>query len=239
MSVHIRPISAEELPMIQRNLGVVFGTDPTPGTVERFKHVFELDRLRSAFDGDEMVATFGAYSLELTVPGNRLPTAGTTVVSVLPTHRRQGIMRSLMTEHLAEVHEKGEPLAALWASESSIYGRFGYEPASEAAMMNLEKPFALMEQPTDIDGTMRLIDQAEALAAFPIVYDTVVLQRPGMFSRSEVWWQHRVLGDPEERRQGASAHRRVLHLRDGRPAMRSTARRSITAPNRQRCNSSS
>jgi predicted acetyltransferase len=31
-----------------------------------------------------------------------------------------------MRRQLADVHERGEPVAALWASEGAIYQRFGY-----------------------------------------------------------------------------------------------------------------
>jgi predicted acetyltransferase len=123
MSIQIRPISADELDAFQDAMGVPFGFDPTPEARTCFEKFFELDRLRAAVDGDQMVATFGTHSLQLTVPGGSLPTGGTTLVTVLPTHRRQGLLRTLMTEHLAELHERNEPLAALWASESSIYER--------------------------------------------------------------------------------------------------------------------
>ncbi len=218
MNIHIRPISADEVEAFQRTLAVPMGFDPTPELAARFQKVFELQRLRAAFDGDHMVATFGAFSLTMAVPGGALPVAGTTVVAVLPTHRRQGILRSLMTEHLAEVRRNSEPLAALWASESSIYGRFGYGPASERAVMKLDKSYAQMLESISIHGTMRLIDQDEALNVFPEIYENAARQRPGTFLRSRDWWEHRVLSDPEPMRRGATAQRRVLHIRSGKPA---------------------
>ena len=142
MNLQIRPIEAEELETFERALSVPFLYDPTPETTDRFTNTFELERLRAAFDGEQMVATFGAFSFQLVVPGNVLPMAGTTIVTVLPTHRRRGVLRALMTEHLAEVHERNEPLATLWASESSIYGRFGYGPATERATMTIDQHFA-------------------------------------------------------------------------------------------------
>ncbi len=217
MSVQVRPVSAEELETFQRTLGVIFGIDLTPELVQRFNNVLELERLRGAFDGDQLVATFGAFSLRMSVPGGMLPVAGTTVVTVLSTHRRQGILRTLMTEHLAELHLGGEPLAALWASESSIYGRFGYGPASERVLMKLDKPFARMHEPPDIRGTMRMVEREEALEVFPAVFEKVARQRPGMYLRHQNWWEHRALGDPAALRRGATAHRRVLYVRDGQP----------------------
>jgi predicted acetyltransferase len=217
MSVQIRPVSAGQLEAFQKTLGVIFGIEITPELVERFNNVLEVERLRGAFDGDQLVATFGAFSLRMSVPGGMLPVAGTTVVTVLSTHRRQGILRTLMTEHLAELYHRGEPLAALWASESSIYGRFGYGPASERVLMKLEKPFARMHEPPDIQGTMRMVERDEALRVFPAVFEKVARQRPGMYLRHPTWWEHRALGDPAALRRGATAHRRVLYVRDGQP----------------------
>jgi predicted acetyltransferase len=222
MGFEIRPISAEELPAFHGAMGVPFGFDSKPEQLERFRNTFELERLRAAFDGGQIVATFGAFSYRMAVPGGSTPMAGTTVVSVSPTHRRQGILRAFMADHFTELYEHrsrdGESLAALWASESSIYGRFGYGPASELARVKLEKPHAAMAEPVSIQGTMRLLDRNEALAEFPKVYEQIVASRPGTFLRSARWWEHRVLSDPEDSRDGATAHRRVLHVREGEPA---------------------
>ena len=67
-----------------------------------------------------MVSTIGAYSLEMTVPGNVVPRGGTTVVTVSPTHRRRGLLTEMMKRHFDDVRERAEPIAALWASESEI-----------------------------------------------------------------------------------------------------------------------
>jgi predicted acetyltransferase len=120
-------------------------------------------------------------------------------------------------DHLAELHQNKEPLAALWASESSIYGRFGYGPACEKSVVKLEKPYAQMHEPVEVAGTMRLVERAEAEQLFPSIYEAVAPHRPGMLTRSANWWTNRVFRDTEYMRRGATAHRRVLHVRDGRP----------------------
>jgi predicted acetyltransferase len=216
MSVHIRPISADEIEAFLGTASVSFGFDATPEAIARFRDVFELERMRAAVDGEQIVATFGALTTRITVPGNVLPLAATTVVTVLPTHRRQGVFRRMMTEHLTELHQNKEPLAALWASESSIYGRFGYGPACEKVVAKLDKPYARLQEPVDIAGTMRIVEQVESQELFPAIYEAVAPSRPGMFARSEHWWKHHVLRDPEYLRRGGTAHRRVLHTRDGR-----------------------
>jgi predicted acetyltransferase len=218
MSVQIRPISADEVEAFERTAGVSFGFDPTTDASERFRTVFEIDRLRAAVDGEQIVATFGALTTRIAVPGNMLPVAATSVVTVLATHRRQGVLRALMTEHLAELHQNGEPLAALWSSESSIYGRFGYGPACERAIVKLDKTHARLREPVDIRGAMRLVEREEAQESFPAIYSSVAPHRPGLLERNADWWKYRILGDPEYMRRGATAHRRVLHVRDGIPA---------------------
>ena len=218
----VRPLTEDELGTFLQTMSVPYGFDPTPERLDRFRYAFELSRLRAAFDARQMVATFGSLDLTLTIPGGMLSASGVTVVSVLPTHRRRGVLRAMMTQHLAEVHENGEALAVLWASESSIYGRFGYGPASQRALMKLEKPFARLSSlgrgQGDSHGDVRLVEVDEALQVFPAIYDQVARQRPGMFRRSPDWWQHRFLADLEFFRDGATVHRRALYVRQGQPA---------------------
>lgn len=217
MSVSIRSVTAEQLEGFYQSLSVPFLFDSTAERFENFRNFFDHDRHRAAFDGDQIVGTIGAHSLELVVPGNTLPTGGTSAVTVLPTHRRQGVLRALMREHFRDVRERGEPLAALWASETSIYGRFGYGCATERASVRIDRRAAQLQKPVDLRGAMRLVSLEEAEQTFPQVYKQVTRRRPGMFRRDAAWWKNRILFDGEFRRGGASAQRRVLHCRDDRP----------------------
>jgi predicted acetyltransferase len=76
----------------------------------------------------------------MSVPGAVLPVAGVSAVSVLPSHRRRGVLRSLMRRQLADIAARGEePIAALWASETPIYGRYGYGRATANAYFQFER----------------------------------------------------------------------------------------------------
>lgn len=126
MSYDIRPITDAEFPEYSRVIATVFVEPMTDEDVERWHSMTEMDRTLAAFDGDRIVGTAGAISFQLTLPGLEIvPSAGVTAVTVLPTHRRKGVLRSMMQHQLADVRERGEPLAILLASESIIYGRFG------------------------------------------------------------------------------------------------------------------
>ena len=103
----------------------------------------ELDRALAAYAGDRIVGTAGIFTLDVSVPGGQLPAAGVTMVGVHPTHRRRGILTAMMRAQLEAIHERGEPLAILWASEGGIYGRFGYGLATFKASIEIERPRGL------------------------------------------------------------------------------------------------
>jgi predicted acetyltransferase len=131
-----------------------------------------------------------------------VPAAGVSVVGVLPSHRRRGILRELMRAQLDDVHARGEPVAYLWASEASIYGRFGYGMASLGGEIELPRDRSAYARPFEPRGRVRLIDRKEALEAIPPIYERVARETPGMFARSRDWWELRALADPEWRRRG-------------------------------------
>jgi len=118
----------------------------------------EPDRTLAAFDGSLMVGTAGAYSFQFSVPGAVVPAAGVTLVSVLPTHRRRGVVRSMMVRQLSDIAKGGEPLAGLWASESMLYGRYGYGKASWHATFTVRRGEGALSAaaPRDPSLTLRL-----------------------------------------------------------------------------------
>jgi predicted acetyltransferase len=159
-------------------------------------------RLHVASENGAIVAGAGAFEFGMTVPGGPVATAGVTVVGVLPTHRRRGIVRELMSAQLKDAHARGEPIAALWASESGFYGRFGYGLASVCADAEIPRAHSTFNQAVDWSGSTRLVTADEALELFPPVYDRVAATIPGMISRTEEWWKTRRLADSEWWRAG-------------------------------------
>jgi predicted acetyltransferase len=118
---------------------------------------------------------------------------------------------------MADVRAAGEPVAILWASEGIIYQRFGYGLASLNGAFDLPRAKAAFRQSSEWAGSVRLIDRATAMTAFPPVYEAAMRQTPGFFSRHRAWWED-VLADPEYRRRGASQKFFALYERGGQPA---------------------
>ena len=137
----------------------------------------------------------------------------------------------MMRTQLDDVHERGEPLAALWASEETIYGRYGYGLASLNAQFDVDKSFSAFRPGVDTVGRVRLVDFDAAAKQLPPVYDAMQRVTPGMYERSETWWRNRQLVDPEDFRFGGSpeAHRRARGRRRAAGLTRSTACTSPSA----------
>jgi len=196
-------------------IGQYFGMTPTEERMQRFLDQITAERMHAAWSDGSIVGGAGAFAFDLSVPGGDLPTAGVSVVGVYPTHRRRGVLRSLMRAQLDDAHERGEPLAALWASEETIYGRFGYGLAAFCGEIKLAHEYTSFAQQFEPEGTIRFLEPAEARETLPQVYERVRALWPGMFSRNDLWWENREIKDPEERREGAGPKRWVVYERDG------------------------
>src|SRR5687768_6817188 len=121
MDVELRPITDDEFPAYARTLAAAFAGSLTDEEVEDWRLVTELDRTLAGFDRGQIVATAGAYTMQLTLPGGTtVPVAGVTAVSVRPTHRRRGLLTAMMDRQLDDVASRGEPIAILTASEALI-----------------------------------------------------------------------------------------------------------------------
>jgi predicted acetyltransferase len=198
-------------------IGQYFGMEATEERMERFAKNLPIERMHAAREGGKTVGGAGAFPFEMTLPGGTVPTAGVTVVGTFPTHRRRGVLRAMMRAQLDDVHERGEPVAALWASEETIYGRFGYGMASLTGSITLPRAGSAFALPLERAGRVRLVETDEALSVFPKIWDKVRVSIPGMLGRSRNWWEFRMLWDTPETRQGGGPKRLALLETDGRP----------------------
>ncbi|MFD8012868.1 GNAT family N-acetyltransferase [Streptomyces sp. NPDC058955] len=204
--VEIRPTTDEDLGVFVDTLHVAFGRFPeTPGEDGGgvWWSALEMDRslLALAADG-RPVGTAGAYSFELTLPGETVvPVSGVTAVGVLPSHRRQGVLSAMMRHQLTELRERGEVLSVLLASEALIYGRFGYGPATSTQRMTVQRHQSAFAAPRAAtlgadanadaavaQGTIEVVRRADGGAVLEEVYDRYRRARPGALSRPPRWW---------------------------------------------------
>jgi predicted acetyltransferase len=202
--IEVRSPTEDELRNAMEAAMTAFAESMKEADWERERVSVPLERAVAAYDDGRPVAFSAAYEFELTIPGGPLPTAGVTWVGVLPTHRRRGVLRELMVRHLHDAHERGEPLALLYASEAAIYGRFGYGLASHTLSIDAESARIEFRDDPGRQGNLRLVDADDAFRLFPPLYERLRAARPGMISRSEHWWRAHKLADYEHWRHGAS-----------------------------------
>jgi len=168
------------------------------------------------FDGRQVVGTAGIFSYQMAVPGGSLPCGGVTRVGVAATHRRRGLLRAMMRRQLDDMHQRSEPLAALYASEAPIYGRFGYGLATYMAEIEVERSHSAFLKPLSSGGRVVMVDVPAAVDAFTQVWAKVQPTQPGMLTLDARWMRNH-LADLEFSRQGFSPHYRVVHEVEGKP----------------------
>jgi predicted acetyltransferase len=211
MDIQIRPMTLEHGDQFTTVMSAAFGETFTEEEVADYDRWFEYERSIGAFDGDRLVGTGGAYSMDLTLPGlATIPIGGLTAISVLPTHRRRGILRSMIAYHFQEVEGRGELVSALGASESLLYGRYGYGLATSAADYEIDPRRGQFLRPFAGRGRLRLLEPEETAKILPPFYDRYRHGQPGELSRPQAWWDT-YARDPEWSRHGASRHYDVVY----------------------------
>jgi predicted acetyltransferase len=214
----LRNITPEEFGSWEGVLGATFGFDPRPDEQEVWKKRAEFDRYLGAFEGEEIVGTGGALTFSMTVPGGAaLPFGGVTAIATKPTHRRRGVLTAVMRRLHDDAVARGEVISALWASESVIYGRFGYGVAVEGCDLTIERAHADFADDRPPAGRMRLVGADEAKALIPAVYARATAGIPGTIARRDADWTM-YFYDPEHWRDGATTHRYAVYERDGEVA---------------------
>ncbi|CCK30045.1 UPF0256 protein [Streptomyces davaonensis JCM 4913] len=217
-AIELRELRPEQWDTYYDVLLRAFGGLPEP-TEERelYRGLTQFDRSFAAWDGDLCVGSAGAFRFGVTVPGGAsVAAAGVTMVGVAATHRRRGVLTSMMRKQLDDVRSWGEPLAVLTASEPAIYGRFGYGVGTFQLAAEIDTSRVRLPVPDGTDDVrLRYAEPADVIDACESVYASLVPVRPGMLARVRPGWERVGVLDPEDGRDGASPLQCVLAERDG------------------------
>ncbi|WP_158674705.1 GNAT family N-acetyltransferase [Streptomyces hoynatensis] len=148
-----------------------------------------------AWEGDRCVGTLSGIPLELTVPGGAfVPADGVVNVSVLPTHRRRGLLTRMLGHHLDQARRRGEVVALLTAAEHGIYGRFGFGLAARwgGARVDVVRSGGLrpgVGEPEPGAG-VSLITLDELAELGPGLHERFRRTQPGAVSRTPLQWSY-------------------------------------------------
>jgi predicted acetyltransferase len=219
-SYPIRPITPDEFEAFGEVPGQAFLAEWPAEAREIERQVTEFDRTIAAFDGAQIVGTAGAYTFRLTVPGGAADAAGISSVSVLPSHRRRGILTDMMRHLIMDARQRGEAMAILFASESGIYGRFGFGVATWQQRIRIARGDGRLAVgaavPEFKEPRLRFTGPAEARSDLQRVFDAALPGRPGTLARNRAWWDV-LLSDPPTSRDGMSPLRCVVAEDDAGP----------------------
>lgn len=218
MALEFRTVAADEMGDLVRTTEAAFGASGDGPVARVWADALEPDRSWAAFDGGRLVGASSTLTMQLTVPGGAsVPIGGLTAVGVLPTHRRRGILRELMARHIDDVVARSEVAGALTASESRIYGRFGYGIATWRAGFEIETPRASFRGAYKDPGSSDLVDRAGALETFPDLHERIRVAVAGGVSVSRPQWEAFLVDLEEEADEGVFhvVHRDADGVPDG------------------------
>jgi predicted acetyltransferase len=156
---------------------------------EALRPHFDLDRSIAVFDQGNIVGGAHSHRLEMSIPGAVAVVAGVANIAVQPTHRRRGVMTRMLHYQLEDIHRRGEPIAALFARESAIYGRFGYGIGSFYERWTIERPYNGYARPYESRGRIVFVDPAEIMKELPEVFRRSTRDRPGVFQKALHHWE--------------------------------------------------
>ncbi|MBO1330614.1 GNAT family N-acetyltransferase [Streptomyces sp. VRA16 Mangrove soil] len=209
-SVHFRDLPESDIERALSLAYLVFHESPESDKRRHHEKLLTTCMRIGAYEGDALVGFAAAHPFTLSVPGGReLPCPGLTFVSVAPTHRRRGLLSGMIDELFARCGREGAPMVALWASEASIYGRFGFGPGTYGATVEIDarRPLALRLSPDP--RPLRLVDAAAAPALLAPYFERTRAVRAGRLARTRDWWCEEWLAEKDEEDEELSPPRVV------------------------------
>ena len=210
MPVDVRTIRDDEYDRWLEVLTSVFAFEPKPEDVAIIGAKAESGRNFAAFDGDQLVGTTAVFSYQMKVPGGAsVPTGGLTGVGVAPTHRRLGALTRMMRAYLEDCRDRDEVMGALWASESVIYGRYGFGVAALRSDATLPRVHSAMRVEGPAAGSIRAVEVGEARTIVPDLHLAAGAEIPGWMGRRPSDWDG-YFHDPGHWREGFTQQRFVV-----------------------------
>jgi predicted acetyltransferase len=192
----VRTVTDDELADVLTVVRMAFlSPPPSPEALAVSRRLIDVSRCLGAWDAEGRLCGMArAFPTPLTVPGGEVPAAAVSAVGVLPTHRRQGHLTRMMHAQLADVADRGEPVAVLVAAEYPIYGRFGYGPATEPAVLRIDADAAVWrDEPT---GTVELVDAETFAKVADELYERARRAKPGHIGWDTARWRITAGVDP-------------------------------------------
>jgi predicted acetyltransferase len=214
--IEIRQPEPDQFAAFTRAISIGFGGAGTflDEQLAHFTTIVEATHPFAAFDGDRIVGTMAYLDYETANPATRVSTAGITMVTVSPTHRRRGILTRMMGAAITDAVDRGQAMASLYASEPAIYGRFGYGVTMFRENYKISRDRSALTIGSQPDGVVRYMNAQDGIVDARKAFDKASQSRPGWIIRSGKEWGW--LGsDPEwDRNDDSELHTGIYYVND-------------------------
>ncbi|MCH2336732.1 MAG: GNAT family N-acetyltransferase [Pseudomonadales bacterium] len=198
MSIEIRPLTAGEMGQLGELGGYVYGGSFGDGPDNVVATANLPDWTLCAVVDGKLACSFTAIPFTMRANGSAVALAGVSTVGTQPEHRRQGLLRRIQTQAFADMRDRGQSLAALWASQAAIYQRYGY------AMTTVLRSYQV--DTTDIgfhdgDWGSGHVERLPVVDAFDVIKSTYirfVKNRICYLHRSKALWLQNAMEEIEE-----------------------------------------
>lgn len=201
MGIEIREITAEQ------DLRTAARTDLTSFGYSfdeaRFQKTLDARRAATsylAYDDEAPVGACTTHGFTMTLPGGATAgVSGVADVGVLPSHRRRGVLSAMMDRMMADAVAAGHVAAALHASEATIYGRFGFGPATRHRKVSIDTARAsLRSDVIAAPGSIDVVHPDGRNEVLRDVHSRAMGRRPGEVRRLDAQWDIRIAGDASD-----------------------------------------
>jgi len=197
MKVEIRPLTAGEMGQLGELGGYVYGGSFGDGPDNVVATANLPDWTLCALVDGKLVSSFTAIPFTMRANGNAVALAGVSTVGTQPEYRRQGLLRRIQTQAFADMRDRGQSLAALWASQAAIYQRYGY------AMTTVLRSYRV--DTTDISfydgdwgsGHIERLSVNDAFDVIKSIYIRFVENRTCYLHRSKALWLQNAMEEIE------------------------------------------
>ena len=214
MTIELRPATPGEMSQIGElggyEYGGAFGDGPDSMVAQATRPEWTL----CAFDGDRLAASYATIPFTMRANGTAMSLGGVSAVGTHPEYRRQGLVRRITTQAFEDMRERGQSIAALWASQAAIYQRYGYSIASILRTYKVDTADIAFFDGDQGAGNVERLDAASGLDPAKRIYQEFVAHRLGYLHRSKALWENNAL---EERGDDGPVHVAISRGATGRP----------------------
>ena len=193
--IEIRPATESEMGQIGLMTSYVYGGAFGDGEDNITTQNNRAEWTLCAFDGEKLVASYGAIPFTMRANGRAMAMAGVTIVGTLPEYRRQGLLRRIVEQSFRDMKDRGQTVAALWASQAAIYQRYGYSLCSVQRRYEADTVDLNLLKEADAGYEVRRASATEALPTLKALYRSFIADRSLYLHRGTPLWQANVLGD--------------------------------------------